>query len=157
MENKKIALASVENNKIVKIFQIAFGIVCIAIAAFWIVFNISSLKTDITLWFPIIFLTGFGAYQVWAGIGRAAIYIEIGSDLIRLKRNPVLPPVEMSAVEIEKIELFPLSIAFCLKSKKRLLLRFGTTYQDTNEKVTDAIVHFAEVNNIRIEAIEEKI
>jgi hypothetical protein len=157
MENKKLALASSENNKIIKIFQIAFGIVCIAIAAFWIIFNISSFKTDVTLWFPIIFLAGFGAYQVWAGLGRTAIFIEIGSDQIKLKRNPVLPPVEMSALDIEKIELFPLSLAFCLKSKKRLLLRFGTTYQDTNEKVTDEIVHFAELNNIQIEVIEDKI
>jgi hypothetical protein len=150
MENRIFDLGTRENNKIVKIIRIAFGIVCIAIAIFWLIFNISSLITDATLWFTIIFLTGFGFYQVWAGLGRSNIYVEISADHIKLKKNPVLPPVEMSRDEIDKIKLFPLNLIFFLKSKKKIILRFGTTYHDTNEIVVQEIMRFAEINNIPV-------
>ena len=44
-----------------------------------------------------------------------------------------------------------------LKSQKRILLRFGTTNNETNEKIVDAIIDFAELNNIPFEIIEEKL
>lgn len=115
------------------------------------------MKADGTLWITIIFLSGFGFYQIWAGLGRAARFIEIGADYIRLKKNPILPLVEMSAGETEKIELFPLNVVFFLKSQKRILLRFGTTYYEINEKVKDEILGFAESNKIPFEIIEEEL
>jgi hypothetical protein len=157
MEIKHFSFSTNENNRFVKIIRIVFGVVCIAIAIYWFSFNIKSLKADGTLWITIIFLTGFGFYQIWSGLGRATRFIEIAPDYIRLKRNPILPPVEMSSGEIEKIELFPLNLIFFLKSKKRILLRFGTTYHETNEMVKDEILNFAETNNIPLEFIEEKI
>ena len=63
----------------------------------------------------------------------------------------------MSSGEIEKIELFPLNLIFFLKSKKRILLRFGTTYHEINEKIKDEILSFAESNKIPLEIIEEKL
>ena len=69
----------------------------------------------------------------------------------------MLPAVELPAGEIEKIELFPLNLFFFLKSKKRILLRFGTTYHETNEKIIDEILIFAESNSINIEIKEEKL
>ena len=157
MEIKHFSLGTNENNRLVKIIRILFGVVCIAVAIYWLSFNIKSLKADGTLWITIIFLTGFGFYQIWSGLGRATRFIEIASDHIRLKKNPILPPVEMSSGEIEKIELFPLNLILFLKSKKKILLRFGTTYHETNEKVKDEILSFAETNNIPLEIIEEKI
>ena len=71
MDNKYFALSSVENNRLVKIVQIVFGIVCIFIAIFWLIFNIKSIKSDWALWITIIFLAGFGFYQIWAGAGKA--------------------------------------------------------------------------------------
>ena len=135
MEKKYFSLGTSENNRLVKIIRIVFGVVCLAVAIFWLIFNIKSLKADGTLWITIIFLSAFGFYQIWSGLGRATTFIEIGTDNIRLKKNPILPNVEMSAGEIEKIEFFPLNVIFFLKSKKRILLRFGTTYYETNEKV----------------------
>jgi hypothetical protein len=137
MEIKYFPLGSSDDNRLVKIIQIIFGVVCFAVAIFWMIFNIKSLKTDGTLWITIIFLLGFGFYQIWSGMGRAIRFIEIKADKIRLKRNIVLPAVELPAGEIEKIELFPFNLIFFLKSKKRIFLRFGTTYQETNEKIKD--------------------
>jgi hypothetical protein len=157
MDRKYFPLSSVENNRVVKIIQVAFGIVCFAVAVFWLIFNIWSLKTDGTLWITIIFLSGFGFYQVWAGLGRATRFIEISSDEIRLKKTVIFPAVMISVSEIQKIEVFPFNLIFFLKTGKKIVLRFSSTYHETNEKVKDEILSFAEVNSINIEIVEEKI
>jgi hypothetical protein len=157
MELKYFSLGTIENSRLVKIFRIIFGFVCITIAIFWMIFNIRSLKADGTLWITIFFLSGFGFYQIWSGMGRAARFIEIGQEKLRIKKNSLLQPVEMSVREIEKIELFPLNIIIFLKSKKRFLLRFGTTYHDVNEKIKEEIFDFAESNKIPLEIIREEL
>lgn len=157
MKIKYFPLSSSENNRLVKIIQIIFGVVCFALAIFWMIFNIKSLKTNGTLWITIIFLLGFGFYQIWSGMGRAIRFIEIRADKIRLKRNSILPVIELPAGEIEKIELFPFNLIFFLKSKKRIFLRFGTTYQETNEKIKNEILGFAKSNKVPIEFIREEL
>lgn len=69
----------------------------------------------------------------------------------------MLSPVEMPAMEIEKIELFPLNVIFFLKTKKKILLRFGTTYHETNEKIKDEILRFAGLNKITLEIVQEEL
>lgn len=157
METKYFSLGTTESNSLIKIIKVLFGVVCFSVALFWIIFNIRSIRTDWTLWITIIFLTGFGFYQIWSGLGKANIFIEFGSDFIRLKKNPVLPPVKIIAHEFEKIELYPLNVIYYLKSKKRIMLRFGTTFNDINEKVKNEILDFAERNGITLEIIEEKL
>jgi hypothetical protein len=157
MEKKYYTLGVAESNKLVKIIQIIFGIVCFAVAVFWIIFNIRSLKNDGTLWISVIFLTGFGFYQVWSGLGKAARFIEISQEIIRLKKNILLPPVDISAGDIQKIELYPFNLIFFLKTKKKINLRFGASYQETNEDIKDAILVFADENSIELEIVEEKI
>ena len=97
METKYFSLSSDENNRLVKIIQVIFGIVCFAVAIFWLIFNIGSLKADSTLWITILFLSGFGFYQIWSGLGKATRYIKIGTDKIWLKKNIMLPVVELHA------------------------------------------------------------
>ena len=157
MEKKYFLLGSVENNRVIRIIQIVFGIVCLAVAIFWLIFNIRSLKTEGTLWITIIFLSVFGLYQVWSGLGKATRFIEISSDRIRLKKTIILPAVEMSVGDIQKIEIYPFNLIFFLKAKKRLILRFSTTYQETNEKVKDELLVFGELNSIDVEFVEEKL
>ena len=157
MEKKYFSLGTDESSLFVKILRILFGAVCIGVAVFWLIFNIESLRADKMIWITIIFLTGFGSYQIWSGLGLAKRYIEIGAGCINLKKNPVLPPVKMTARNIERIKLYPLNLIIILKSKRRIMLRFGTTYYETNEKVTDEIISFAEINKITLEVIEEKI
>jgi len=146
-----------ENNKVTKIIRILFGVVCVAVSIFWLIFNIKSLKSDGTLWITIIFLSGFGFYQIWAGLGYATKFIEIGSDYIRLKKSAMLPATLISAGDIEKIELFPLNVIFFLKSRQKTLLRFGTTYPERMELTKDALIEFASSNNINLELISEQL
>jgi len=157
MGKKYFALSSVENNKVVKIIQVVFGLVCLVIAIFWLIFNIRAMKADGTLWITIIFLSGFGLYQVWAGLGKAIRFIEIDSDKIRFKKTVLLPVVELAAEDIQKIEIFPFNLIIYLKAKKRIILRFSTTFYETSEKVKDEILRFAELNAINAEFVEEKI
>jgi hypothetical protein len=157
MEKKYFLLSSAENSKLVKIIQIVFGIICIAVAVFWLIFNVRSLKADKTLWITIIFLTGFGVYQVWAGLGKATRFIEFSSDKIRLKKSIFLPAIDLPASDIQKIELFPLNIIFYLKSQKRILLRLGTSYQETTEQIKDEILAFADSGSVYTEIKEEKL
>ncbi|MEI6047416.1 MAG: hypothetical protein WCS03_00830 [Bacteroidota bacterium] len=157
MEIKHFSFATTESSRFVKIIRIIFGLVCISVAVFWLVFNIKSFKTDGMLWITIIFLSGFGFYQIWSGLGLATKFIEIGTDYIRLKKNPVLPHKAITAQEIERIELFPMNMIFFLKSGKRIMLRFGALYQDRNKNIKDEIIIFADINKIPYEIIVEKL
>lgn len=157
MEKRYFTLGAVESNKLVKLFQIIFGIVCIGLAFFWLIFNVKALKSDFTLWITVLFLSGFGFYEVWAGIGRATRFIELGSGIIRLKKSILMPPVEIQAQEIMKLELYPLSIIFYLKSGKKILLRFGTTYQETNEEIVKSLELFSETYTVDLEVKEDKL
>ena len=89
MEKKYFSFSPVENSLIIKLIRIVFGIVCIVVAIFWLNFNFRSLNIDWTLWITIIFLVGFGFYQIWTGLGRATRFIEIDKDIIRLKKYAV--------------------------------------------------------------------
>ena len=157
MENKYFSLGTSENKGFVRIIQIVFGLLCIAVSIFWLIFNIRTSKAGGTLWITIIFLSGFGFYLIWAGLGRTTRFIEIGHNNIRLKKNSLLSAIEIRATDIERIEFLPLNIIFLLKSKKRILLRFGTTYYETNEKVKNEVLSFAGSNKIPLEIIQEEL
>lgn len=128
-----------------------------AIAIFWIVFNIRSVKADSTLWITVLFLSGFGLYQVWSGLGRAIRFITIGNDKIVLKKNSLLPQREMASTGIKKIEAYPLSIIFYFNGGGKTVLRFGTTYTDNIEPIKNEIEKFASLNIIDFETISEVI
>jgi hypothetical protein len=157
METTYYSLGTGKSNLLVKIFRIIFGILCLSVAVFWMVYKIRGIEADISLWVTIIFLSVFGLYQVWSGLGYATRYIELGTEVIRLKKNVILPAYEFYADDIENIESRPLNVVFFLKSKRRILLRFGTTYYETNEKIIEGISDFADTNNIPFEIVEEEI
>ncbi len=157
MENQYFSLSPVDNNKLVKFIQVAFGVVCIGIAVFWLIFNIRSLKSDSSLWLTILFLTGFGFYMIWSGIGKAARFIEIRTGSVRIKKTILLPLTEMPAADIKKIELFPFKLIFHLKTDKKITLRLSSTYYETNENIKDAVLVFAEENTIDLQEVAEKI
>jgi len=157
METKYFSLGSSEDSASLKIIRILFGIICVAIAAFWLIFNIRSVKADRTLWITVVFLSGFGFYQIWAGLGRASRFIQIGPDKIILKKNSVLPVKELGSSGIKKIEIFPLSLIFHFQQGGKTVLRFGTTYTDNIDPIKNEIEEFATVNNIKLERISEDI
>ena len=151
MEKQYFSLEISESNRLTKIFQLIFGIICIVVAVFWLIYNIKSIKTNGTLWITIIFLVGFSFYQINAGLGRGTRFIEIGQNRIRLKKNSLFPAQEIKAEEIEKIESFPLNLIFFVKQGKTVILRFGTTFTDKIEPIKNGIKNFASTNNISVE------
>lgn len=157
MHLQYFSLEITENNKFTRVFRFLLGIVCIIVAFFWVFYNVHLLETDKILWVTIIFLLGFGFYQLWAALGLSAKFIEIGTDHIRMKKNAFLPAAGIPAPEIAKLEIHPLNIIFHLSSEKKINLRLGTTYFEINEQIIDSIIAFAEENNVPFEIIEEKL
>ena len=157
MERRYFSFGNVDKNRLVKVIRIFFGLVCFAVAIFWIIFNIQNVDNTGKIWMTILFLTGFGFYQVWAGIGKAERFIEIGRDNILLKKYIFLKPRYIEASETEKIYFFPLKIVFLLKSGKKILLRLGTMYYESNEKITDELAKYAAENKITTEVIQEEL
>jgi hypothetical protein len=149
-------LGNTEDNKYVRAIKILFGLACILMALYWVYYNLKILKIAGTIWISIIFLTIFGLYQILSGLGRTFRYIIIDTT-IKIKKNAFGRPVELSSSDINKIEIFPLSIVFMLNSGKKFLLRFGTVHYETNEKIVDELVKYADANNILFEMKEEII
>jgi hypothetical protein len=157
MNTEYFSLGPLENSTAIKVIRILFGLVCIAIACFWLIFNVRSLKADSMLWITVLFLTGFGLYQIWAGAGRAKRFIEVGNGKIVLRKNSLLPKREMAATEIKKIEVFPLNLIFYFHKGGRTVLRFGTTYTDIIDPVKEAVERFADLHDISLDNIREDI
>jgi len=157
MEKRYFSLGNNEKSRLVNVIRVLFGAVCLAVAVFWLIFNINSDANPGSIWVTILFLTCFGFYQIWAGIGKAERFIEIGRDYIVLKKDIFLKPQSIEAIKTEKIYFFPLKIIFLLKSGKKILLRLGTMYYESNEKITDEIGKYAEENKITTEVIQEEI
>jgi len=157
MENKYFSLEPKDNPRVVKIFQLALGIICIAIAVFWIIFNIKSLKAENRLWATNAFLVLFGIYEILAGTGKTAKYIKTSQGEIEIKQHSVLPVMKLKSGDIERIELYPLSMIFYLKNRKKVSMRFGLSYTEVIEPVKDEINEFARVNGIQLEERDEEI
>jgi len=157
MEKKLFFLELKESSGLTKIFQILLGVLCIIIAIYWLIFNIKSVKADGTLWITILFLVFFGIYQILAGTGRTRKYISTGPEKLVLKQNSVLPPVELNPADIEKIEMFPLSISFKIKNKSWIRFRFGLSYPEIIEPIKNEIVEFADLNTIPLEVKDEEL
>jgi hypothetical protein len=157
MEKNYFPLGKMDDSRIVRFLQIIFGVACIGMAIWWISFNLRSSKEDLSLWVTTIFLAGFGSYMIWAGLGKAARYIIVNQTDIIVKKNSFLSPVNLKAIETARIDIYPLSIVFSDKNGRKYLLRFGTVNYETNEKIVDKIIEFAQVNNIQYEVKEEEL
>jgi hypothetical protein len=155
MEKKHFSLEMRENNRLTMVFQIIFGTLCIAIAIYWLIYNFSAVKSDGTLWITVAFLTGFGAYLVWSGLGYAYKFVEFTEHLIRIRKNSFLPVVEVKSQDIEKIEIFPLKVVIKIKSSVTILLRLGVSNIERIELIKDEFTRFASDHNILFELQNE--
>ena len=156
MEKKFYPLEQGETGTFVKAMRIIFGIICILVAIYWLIFSPAPVPSKFSLYIVFGFLTGFGFNQLWHGFGKGVKFIEFDEKKIRLKKNTFLSPVEITPENIEKIELYPMNTIFFLKTKKRILLRFGAMYQETNETIKDELISFSDANNISLEIKTEK-
>jgi len=157
MENNHYSLEVNKSNRVTRIFQLIFGIICAVLAFIWLIMNIKTLTTNGSLVITIIFLLGFAYYLVNSGLGKGDKYIEIGRDSLKFKKYSVLPATEIKAGDIQKIEIYPLNIIFILKSGKKEVLRFGTFFTGVIEPVKTGVETFCEINGIPLEAISENL
>ena len=157
MEKKTLLLEAKENPRIIRILQIIFGIVCIVLALFWVIFNFNTIKGSGSAWITILFITSFGVFQIMSGFGKTAKYVLTEKERIIIKQHAVLPAVELKASEIEKIDLYPMSTWFILKAGRKIILRFGSSYPEIIKPVEDSIIEFADVNGIKVEVKKEGI
>jgi len=157
MNGNYFSLEVSKSNRLTRIFQLVLGILCIIIAFGWLITNYSSFEANRSLWLTIIFILGFGYFQINSGVGKGDKFIEIGEDSIRMKRNSVLPVRELQAKEISKTEIYPLSVVFFMKSGKKEKVRFGTTYPDIINPVRQSIRDFCSRNNIESEIRKEEL
>jgi hypothetical protein len=156
MEKRHFSLEMREDNKLTKVFQVIFGILCVTIAVYWLIYNFKSVKSDGTLWITVVFLTGFGCYLVWSGLGYAYRFIEFEDERIRVRKNSFMLANELRSTAIERIVVFPLKVTIERKSIKRpLLIRFGTSDIEKIEKIKDEFGSFAEANGIAFELRNE--
>ena len=157
MEDSFFSLEVNRNNRIIRIFQIIFGIICAILAVVWLILNLDSLKSNGTLWLSIIFLLGFAWYQINSGLGKGDKFIEIGQTTLKFKKNSLLPAKELNSSEIRKIEIFPLSMVIFLKSGKKSIMRFGTSYTGNIEPIKRGIENFCSLNELKLEFKKEEL
>lgn len=157
MNEKYYLLGIAEDNKLVKILRIIFGFACIIMGFYWAIYNLSAPESEKAMWVTIAFIIGFGISQVWAGLGKAVRYIALGNDYVRMKQNSLKRPERISAADLSRIEILPLSIVFIRVEGKKTILRMGTINYETNEKIVDSLIEYSENNNIPYEIKEEKI
>jgi hypothetical protein len=157
METRNIILGNSEKGKLVNIARILFGAICIAVAAYWLIFSIKETAGTGSIWITVAFLAGFGFYLIWAGMGKADRFITIRNDSIILKKYIFLPPSVIQASETALVEFYSLKVRFMLRSGKDITLRFGTTYYETNEKIFDYLEEYCSQNKIEIKEISEEI
>jgi hypothetical protein len=157
METKRFYLETKQNPRAVKFIQIVFGIICIILAVTWVFYNLKSLKNDGTVWITIAFLICFGGYQILAGLGKTDRYLETGPGKIILRQNSFLPKITLNVNDIEKLEIFPLSILFLLKNQKKIIFRFGLSNTEIINPVKDEIIVFSELNVIPCEEKKEEL
>jgi hypothetical protein len=139
-----------DKNRFVNILKIFFGIACMAVGIYWAIYMTNTSANNGSSFITILFLLGFGFYEIWSGLGKAEKYIEIDETFIRLKKTIFLPVRHIEITEIDKIEIYTLKINFHLKNETKITLRFGTTYVEVNEKIVDALIKFAKQNAIDI-------
>lgn len=153
---KHYPLGNTDDNRFVRIIRIVFGIACIAMAVYWGDFYFSA-DGPSAIWISIIFIMAFGLYQIWAGLGKASRYIEFDDVKITIRKNSLKKKERLDAGDLDKIDVLPLSIVFYTKPGKKTVLRLGTINYETNEKIVDEIVAYAERNNVNCEIRSDEI
>ncbi len=156
MENSYYSLEVNKSNRLTRVFQLIFGIVCAVLAITWVILNPGSFKSYTSL-LPVLFLAVFSWYMINSGLGKGEKHVEIRHDQLRIKNISLFPARIFPAAEISKIEVLPLSILLFRKNKGKFLLRFGTTYIDVIDPVKSGLEKFCSRNNIPVEFISEEL
>jgi len=157
MKEKYFDLDPDNKTQLVKILQIIFGILCIAATLYYFFSGIISGASKITLLTALLFLLFFGIYQIMSGLGRTKKYFRLTHNSISFKQHSVLPVTDIQSDNIDKLELYPLSIKFFLKNSKKIKFRFGISYPEIIDPVKQEVIGFAEDHSIPWIEVPEEI
>ncbi|MFN8240957.1 MAG: hypothetical protein U0X39_09420 [Bacteroidales bacterium] len=156
MEKEYFSLELRDNNKFTRIIQGLFGVICLAIAVYWLIYTSGAGKADWTTWATVIFLTGFAVYQLLTSLGKSERFIEINNGKLRLKKDSILPPVVFSNEDLSEVEFYPLKVVFSMKNMKKKIFRLGIAEPDKAERIKESIMAFCERNNISFRIVTEE-
>jgi len=151
MEKKEFSLDINSPNKFLRVVGAVFGFVCIALAISWLTINLKNRQLTKESVYPIVFIILFGLYQICYGLGKTRKYLKIEANTIQYKQHSIFPAKRILPDELDKIEIFPLSVHFKRKNSRKLVFRFGASYREIIEPIKNAIDDFAEVNGITLE------
>ena len=157
MKEKYFDLDPDNKTQLVKILQVIFGILCIAATLYYFFSGILSGASKITLLIALLFLLFFGIYQIMSGLGKTKKYFRLTHESISFKQHSVLPVTDIQSDNIDKIELYPLSIKFLLKNSKKIKFRFGISYPEIIDPVKQGVIGFAEDHSIPWIEVPEEI
>lgn len=153
MEYKKYSLDMHLNTKAGRISRIILGIVCLAIAI-WFVLSIAGTRASTgSAWIAVIFLFLFALWMTGSGLGYTERYIIIGENMIRLRTKPFQSPVNIAVSDLNHVEFKPLRINFGI-GMKTLTLRLGAYFPGQSETIMEAVEAFCRRNGIEVRGLE---
>ena len=157
MKEKYFDLDPNNKTQAVRLLQITFGIFCFIATFYYFINGIiqGALKTSLLT--AILFLLLFGIYQIMSGLGKTKKYFRLSQNGITFKQHSVLPASDIQSDHIDKIELYPLSIKFFLKNRKKIKFRFGISYPEIIDPVKQEVIGFAEDHGIPWIEVPEEI
>lgn len=147
---ERYSLDNKETSPVVKVLQILFGVACLLVAGWWAVYMISSEENN-GYWIATLFMLGFGAFQIYSGLGYAAKYIVIDGNSLTVKKSALSRKTTLASNEIRKIEILPLSVNLVLATGQAITISFVMSIAGSIDSIKDAMIGFAEKNSIEFE------
>jgi hypothetical protein len=138
-----------ENTRTGRLLKAALGIVCLAVAV-WFLFSIRGTAASLgTAWIAIVFLLLFSIWLIGSGFGLTERYITVGDERIILKRDFYRPPVIFTISSLKAVEFRPLLITF-FSGERKTSLRMGAYYPEHSAAIMEAVEAFCRQHGIGI-------
>ena len=156
MEVTKISLDMRDSTKISRLFQVIFGLICLAVSA-WYLLNIA--KADNfsgTNLIAIAFLFLFGIWELLTAAGITDRYIIISDEKIVLKNKYVFGPEIHKADNLVAVIFKPVSFELHHKDGSRTVVKLGIYYRERSAEIMEAVESFCTANSITTEGLEEE-
>lgn len=150
MENRKFSLEVVEKNKITRVSELVFGLLCLAGASWYAVSLQGPSSPGLSGWLAVLFLALFGIWEILSGAGLVSRYIWIATDQITLRHRAWKPPVVLPPSDLAEVKFKPLKVDFCLNGGNVISIRLGTYYSERSAQIMEAVEAFCAENGIKI-------
>ena len=150
MENRKFSLEVIERNKITRVSESVFGLLCLAGASWYAISLQGPSSPGLSGWLAVIFLALFGIWEILSGAGLVSRYIWIGSDQITLRHRAWKPAVTIAPSDLTEVKFKPLAVDFLITGGNVISVRLGTYYSERSAQIMEAVEEFCVENRIKI-------